>query len=882
MAVLRQFNILGQERLDVPHFRAMESAAAADFDLLMGMMVCGKRSFILNGFKAVTTGAIGAKATALQVATASSKLAHYNASESGTIFFVPADRTTEVLSPTNSRVVGSFTANAVNYVGIDVRRSADDSTADTAMFFDADTHKETPKTVPLGRTLDYVFVISTTDFTSTPTIAAVAKVTTDASNNVTALEDARNLLFRLGSGGSVPDFKNAYPWPEGRLETLTGDVFTGGDRAIPDMKSWMDSMMTRLWEVGGGERWYSSVADRNVKMTKTGSFFSNGEYFEWDGTHLHWKGVRFTFPNSTGYYNDVADQTSNSAGLTDLADGDCIYVDLDFSANRTGGTAIVAAKTSTKLLGSPTIPGGRYIVAWRVGSSIFVRDGAWPVGSHFTPATTASLGVVKLSYAPIDPASPVVLTNTERDRPGPSNGQPGGVAGLWRTSSTQQYDVLGTGLRRGTNQGAGNIWIGKDLLTNGVVVNVQPKNAAVGAGFLVEDVETLSFNGFNATMASFNNQGVSRFSISAIGDVKDFRHATGTSFNTQEQDLASVTDGFETVQHTGTGTGTVAVSGPSGGEHRAYQVKITTAGGLGTGQFSLSYDGGLNWPTAGVTIPGGGVWTDSVSGIVLTFAGTFDLNDIYYFLPRFVPQLVTKDAAGHVRHVIDHNGLPLGRYCDFRENWMNVWTAVTSIPGTSPWAMSADAGMSVSSRHANSTFNAPYVTQDAASTNNADTISLYTTRFFAYIGDAVSFVAEWEAATNNTTGKTVQMGLRDGAGFGNAGIWFEKALNGAWTANATAGGTTSVNTGVTAAGEGNVARFKLEVVGKSIPVGGSAQRTARFFINEVLVAEINSANVGAGPYMFSTVTKANASQVVYTAIGPLQCTWARLLSAPAL
>ena len=214
---------------------------------------------------------------------------------------------------------------------------------------------------------------------------------------------------RGGSGGGASDELYAYPWAQGRVPINSGG-FRGGDRAIASLKDWMDAAMTRLWEVAGGERWFSAVTPTNVKLTRSGALFTNGEHFEWDGTDLHWKGLKFVFPNSTGYYNAVADQTTNSAGLTDLADGECVYVDLDFSANRTGGTALVAAKATSALLGSPTVPGGRHVLAWRVGSSVYSRDQAWAVGTHFSPATTTSLGVVKLSGAPTDSANPFAAT----------------------------------------------------------------------------------------------------------------------------------------------------------------------------------------------------------------------------------------------------------------------------------------------------------------------------------------------------------------------------------------------------------------------------------------------------------------------------------------
>jgi hypothetical protein len=280
----RQTNFLGQMRVDVPHLRALESSVAADFDVLGGEVLAGRQPLVVKGFKVNMTGAVGVAASALQVQVAGSLILHHGASVSGSVFSVPDDRADEVLSSTNPRVSGSFTASQTNYVGVDLSRSADDDTSDTVQFLDADSKKEVAKTVPLARTLDYRFVISTTDFTSQPNVLPIAKVVTDSANNVVSVADARNLMFRLGSGGDSPDNQHEFPWNGTRYENTGGDVFSGGDKAPESFKDWMDAVMTRLWEIGGGEFWYSATADRNVTMIWTGTTFTNGENFEWDGT----------------------------------------------------------------------------------------------------------------------------------------------------------------------------------------------------------------------------------------------------------------------------------------------------------------------------------------------------------------------------------------------------------------------------------------------------------------------------------------------------------------------------------------------------------------------------------------------------------------------
>lgn len=396
MAVTRQQNWLGQQRVEVAHLRALESAVAGDFDMVAGTIMAGKAPVVVNGFYLVTAGIT--QSTHLQLTVADSMLIHFYASESGSVFHVPFDRAAETLNTTNPRIVGSWTPSAVNYVGVDLIRLTDSTTTDLVQFIDPNSLLEDPKEVPLARTLDYRIYISAADFDSSPSVCPIAKVTLDAFGGVLEVEDAREFMFRLGSGGTSPDIQHSFPWVAGRKEGSTGDEFAGGDKAIQSFKAWMDATMTRLWEIGGGEYWYSQTADRNVVLARTGTVFvSSGEYFEWDGSNLHWKGLVVTFANSTGHFNVITDQTVDSAGLTDLADGQCIYVDIDRAQDRTGGSSLVAKKAPLVTLGDPTTPGSRWVLAWRYGTHIYVRDQSYAIGSSFKLATTAAAGNVLLS-----------------------------------------------------------------------------------------------------------------------------------------------------------------------------------------------------------------------------------------------------------------------------------------------------------------------------------------------------------------------------------------------------------------------------------------------------------------------------------------------------
>lgn len=444
MAIKRQNNVLGQARYDVQHFRAVESAICADFDTLAGTMLAGDATLVVSGFNIVMSPTpVGGPASSILVNVEGGALFHPLATESGTIFKVSLDRTTEQLIPTNTRVEGSFQANATNYVGYDLRRAVDPSTADLVAFLDPDTKTEYFETVPLARTLDYKLIITPTDFSLFPSIGPIAKVVTDINNNVVSVTDCRQMFFRLATGNSAPDKYSSYAWPDGRVESLTGDVFWGGDKAINSLKASLDAIMTRAWEASGGEYWYSPVTYGNIKLIRYGTPFPSGQYFDWNsGTStLKWKGLAYIYPNSTGNHNRIPD---NTTGVV-LNEHYCLYIDIDFTQDVP--VATMQGPTDFRTLGSPISPGSRLIVAWRHDGAVFTRDEAYGVGlGPYAPATTTTNGVVTLNEAPVDAVQPVVAS-VDINVAGAGTGK-----------------VLGRGMTRGAIAGAGSIILGGGAL----------------------------------------------------------------------------------------------------------------------------------------------------------------------------------------------------------------------------------------------------------------------------------------------------------------------------------------------------------------------------------------------------------------------------------
>ena len=617
MSVKRQANLLAGQRLDIPHIRAIESAVAADFDNLGGKIMASSQAIVVSGMTISMGAAVGNFATSLVLNTASSILLHGTASEPGSVFVVPSSQPAETLNTSNPNVSGSFTPNSVNYIGIDLIRTVDETTVDTVKFRSATTLAEFSQQVPLARTLNYVVVISTQDFAQLPNVAPVASVQLDINGIVQSVTDCRQLMFRLGAGGSVPTPLSVYSWPGGRVEnpvtsTNTVSPFVGADKSIGSFLDFFHAFESRLWEVGGGEHWYSQTTDRDVLFVRNpASIFSQtNDNFYWNGTDLLWQGLSFEFGNSTAVTNTINNQTSPSSGLTNLLDGQCLYVDLNRAVNASALTMVLANLSN---IGTPTIPGSRHIIAWRQGSNVYVTGSPYALGFAFAHASPTVYGVVELfSSAGTNAIVPAVDSSGQVHARGLTRDTPGNLnVGDSVTNDTSvtigntscSTVTLTTSLLAVTNLAAGSS-------SNDYVLNTTNTRTA-GNLFVVENNGsaklTLGFAGNLTVPALLTSGGVSSTSIASNGTGVSGTGGTGNGIGVVGQGTGSGVG----VQAFGgsTGSGLSAFGGASGGNG----VNGTAQGGNGTGGVFVGIGSG-----GGVTGQGG---LSGGTGVVGTGAG---------------------------------------------------------------------------------------------------------------------------------------------------------------------------------------------------------------------------------------------------------------------
>lgn len=268
MAVLGRLLVSSAERLDLPDLLSLDSYAAGDWKYFLKGLVGDSKPFILKGFDVIDPGnAIGTQSCSIRVADS---VTFYPGSNSGSFFHGLAEN-----HPQAAPLVPELRKNAVNYVYLTF--STFNTSIDTRAFWDPDKDGgvggEFTQDVNTESVLQVQVNVSTGSFPANT--VPVAKITVGPVV-ITAIEDARDLMFRLGSGGINPNPFNTYAWrslpgsqyarQEPSTTMLAGGVnpFQGADKNILTLKEWMDAIMSKLRELGGTTYWYDDTSSFGI------------------------------------------------------------------------------------------------------------------------------------------------------------------------------------------------------------------------------------------------------------------------------------------------------------------------------------------------------------------------------------------------------------------------------------------------------------------------------------------------------------------------------------------------------------------------------------------------------------------------------------------
>lgn len=269
MAVLGRLLVSSAERLDLPDFLSIDSYVQGDFKYLLNSFVGDSKPFVLKGFDVINPGnSIGTQNISIKVANS---VVYYPGSSAGPFFF-GLEEGNAMAAP----LVPELRKNATNYVYLTL--STSEAGKDTRAFWDPDKNGgeggEFTQDVNTQSVLSVVVNVSVASFPENT--IPICKVVV-GPNFITSIQDSRDMLFRLGSGGLNPNPLSRYSWRSNPSSTyersepnttmsnaLDPNPFQGGDKNIQTLKEWMDAVMTKLAELGGTTYWYEDTSVYNL------------------------------------------------------------------------------------------------------------------------------------------------------------------------------------------------------------------------------------------------------------------------------------------------------------------------------------------------------------------------------------------------------------------------------------------------------------------------------------------------------------------------------------------------------------------------------------------------------------------------------------------
>lgn len=340
MAVLGRLLVGSSERLDLPDLLSIDSFTAADFKFLIQSLVGADKPFIFKGFDIIQPqDSIATESISIRVADS---VVYFPGSASGS-FFVGLEEGNTAAAP----LVPELRKNATNFVYLTF--TTGDTAQDGRAFWDPDQNGgaggEFSQDVNTESFLTVQVNVSVSSFPENT--IPIAKVDVGPSV-ITSITDARDMMFRLGTGGLTPDPFSNYDFrsdPSAAFARQEAPIvmsnasqpnpFQGGDKNIFTLKEWMDVVMTKFKELGGTTFWYeqasSSVAttfnDALANVLK-----SKGEWSHSDSVP-----GRVTFTEDIQYINMTDPrQIIFRSNTLDIPDDNVAYVSLVREADING------------------------------------------------------------------------------------------------------------------------------------------------------------------------------------------------------------------------------------------------------------------------------------------------------------------------------------------------------------------------------------------------------------------------------------------------------------------------------------------------------------------------------------------------------------------
>lgn len=273
MAVLGRVLISSAERLDLPDLQSIDSFVAGDFKYLLQSLIGTDKPLILAGFDILNPElSIGTQSISIKVFDST---VFYPTSNSGS-FFVGLPEGNELSQALVPELrTGAPGIPTVNYVYLTFTTT--ETTKDTRAFWDPDKDGgqggEFTQDVNTESVLSVDVNVSISGFPDG--VIPIAKISVE--DNIKSIQDCRDLMFRLGSGGTEPDAFNRYNFraePQNGFEreepstvmavATDPNPFFGADKNFRTLKEWMDVVMTKFAELSGTTFWYQEAVNLNL------------------------------------------------------------------------------------------------------------------------------------------------------------------------------------------------------------------------------------------------------------------------------------------------------------------------------------------------------------------------------------------------------------------------------------------------------------------------------------------------------------------------------------------------------------------------------------------------------------------------------------------